>query len=234
MNDIRRTILWVIFGFSMVLLWDQWQIFNGQKPTFFPPATPAATAPAPVAAAGSNAAVPGAIPASAANSAVPPAAGAVGAAAVPGANGATAAEAPALRREQIVVSNDVLTLTFDTEGGTLVRSVFNKYVDMNDKSQGFVLLDQSSSRIYTAQSGLIGAASFPTHKTLMTALPGERTLKDGQDKLEIKFESPEVGGVKLIKTYTLKRGAYDVGVRHEVVNNSADDRLVLIADIRTC
>ena len=34
MNDIRRTILWVIFGFSMVLLWDQWQIHNGQKPTF--------------------------------------------------------------------------------------------------------------------------------------------------------------------------------------------------------
>ena len=43
MNDIRRTILWVIFGFSMVLLWDQWQVFNGQKPTFFPPATTAAT-----------------------------------------------------------------------------------------------------------------------------------------------------------------------------------------------
>ena len=29
MNDIRRTILWVVFGFSMVLLWDQWQIYNG-------------------------------------------------------------------------------------------------------------------------------------------------------------------------------------------------------------
>ena len=36
MNDIRRTILWVIFGFSMVLLWDQWQIYNGHKATFFP------------------------------------------------------------------------------------------------------------------------------------------------------------------------------------------------------
>ena len=35
MNDIRRTILWVIFGFSMVMLWDQWQIHNGNKPTFF-------------------------------------------------------------------------------------------------------------------------------------------------------------------------------------------------------
>ena len=38
MNDIRRTILWVIFGFSMVLLWDQWQVYNGRKPTFFPSA----------------------------------------------------------------------------------------------------------------------------------------------------------------------------------------------------
>ena len=35
MNDIRRTILWVIFGFSMVLLWDQWQVYNGNKATFF-------------------------------------------------------------------------------------------------------------------------------------------------------------------------------------------------------
>jgi len=36
MNDIRRTILWVVFGFSMVLLWDQWQVYNGHKATFFP------------------------------------------------------------------------------------------------------------------------------------------------------------------------------------------------------
>ena len=44
MNDIRRTILWVIFGFSLVLLWDQWQVFNGNKPTFLPSTKPAATA----------------------------------------------------------------------------------------------------------------------------------------------------------------------------------------------
>ena len=48
MNDIRRTILWVIFGFSMVMLWDQWQIYNGNKPTFgFGQPKPTATAPAP-------------------------------------------------------------------------------------------------------------------------------------------------------------------------------------------
>lgn len=37
MNDIRRTVLWVIFGFSMVLLWDKWQIHNGNLPTFSRP-----------------------------------------------------------------------------------------------------------------------------------------------------------------------------------------------------
>ena len=50
MTDIRRTILWVIFGFSMVLLWDQWQVYNGHPATFFPrPAVKTASAPAHVA-----------------------------------------------------------------------------------------------------------------------------------------------------------------------------------------
>lgn len=45
MNDIRRSILWVVFGLCMVLIWDKWQIHNGKQPTFFPSATPpAATA----------------------------------------------------------------------------------------------------------------------------------------------------------------------------------------------
>ena len=47
MNDIRRTILWVIFGFSMVLLWDKWQLHNGNKATFFPSSNPAVTETAP-------------------------------------------------------------------------------------------------------------------------------------------------------------------------------------------
>ena len=218
MNDIRRTILWVIFGFSMVLLWDQWQVFNGQKPTFFPPATTSTQAPA-VTVAPANG-----VPAGVA--AVPGTTAPV-AAAVPGTAPASVsvdAQPAAIKKERIVISNDVLTLSFDTEGGTLVRSVFSKYADMTDKASGFVLLDESNSRVYVAQSGLIGAtgaAALPTHKTLMTALPGERTLKGGQTQLELKFESPDVGGVKLVKTYTLLRGAYDLRVRHEIINTGS-------------
>ena len=219
MNDIRRTILWVIFGFSMVLLWDQWQVFNGQKPTFFPPATTAAKPPAVATTPASS------VPAGVA--AVPGTTAPV-AAAVPSAIPATpSADAPAaaVKKERIVISNDVLTLSFDTEGGALVGSVFTKYADMNDKSKGFVLLDESNSRVYVAQTGLIGtsgAPSLPTHKTLMTALPGERKLQPGQNQVEIKFESPAVGGVKLVKTYTLKRGAYDLSVRHDIVNTGSE------------
>ena len=217
MNDIRRTILWVIFGFSMVLLWDQWQVFNGQKPTFFPSSSQTAKTPAPSAAAsGSSVAtvpVPSSIggPSSAAN-VVPT--GAPSAAPVGGAGA----------RERITVSTDVLKLAFDSEGGTLTRSEFTRYTNDSNKTAGFVLLEESSNRVYVAQSGLISGvpgAALPTHKTPMTALPGERELRDGQNTLQVRFESAEVGGVKLVKTYTLTRGAYDIAVRHEVINSGA-------------
>ena len=218
MNDIRRTILWVIFGFSMVLLWDQWQLFNGNKATFFPSPTPAASSTATAAKPASTASVPAGPVGSAA---VPAPAATPGAAVVPG---AVPASTPSVGKQRLVVTTDLLTLTFDTEGGTLVGSAFPRLKDVDGKTDGFVLLDESAARVYVAQSGLIagaGGGSFPTHKTPMTAVPGERQLKDGQDSLEVKFESAEVGGVKLVKTYTLKRGAYDIAVRHDVVNTGA-------------
>jgi YidC/Oxa1 family membrane protein insertase len=75
-------------------------------------------------------------------------------------------------------------------------------VDMADPQKSTVLLDESKDRFYVAQTGLIGGA-FPTHKTPMT-VTGERVLKDGVNELVIKFESADLGGVKLVKTYTLQ------------------------------
>lgn len=207
MNDIRRTILWVIFGFSMVLLWDKWQVHNGHKATFFPSPEPVATAPA----ATGGASAPGSVPA-------PSAAPAAGAQQVPG--GAVPAPAAATNapRERVTVTTDVLRVTFDSEGGTVTHGDLLGYPDMADKSRPFTLLDDSAQRVYVAQTGLIGGANYPTHKTPMTVVPGNRTLQDGQNDISIRFESPDLGGVKLVKTWTLKRGAYDIAVKHEVVN----------------
>ncbi len=215
MNDIRRTILWVIFGFSMVLLWDQWQVYNGHKATFFP--TPGQT----TAASTTNSPQVAGVPVAGASSTTTvPAGTAPSTAQVPGISAPATAVAP---RERIVVSTDVLKLTFDTEGGSLVQTEFVKHIDMANKAKNFVLLDESKERTYVAQSGLIAGATggaFPTHKVVMTAAAGERVLKDGNDELVVKFESPEVSGVKLVKTYTLRRGNYAMVVKHEVVNNS--------------
>jgi YidC/Oxa1 family membrane protein insertase len=214
MNDIRRTILWVIFGFSMVLLWDQWQVYNGHKATFFPGQTKAtATANPPLA----TSSVPTGAPATNTAAGNTPTTGATTAI-------SSNTNAPAAPHERVVVSTDVLKLTFDTEGGSLVQTEFLKHVDMADKTKNFVLLNDNKERIYLAQTGLIAGAAggaFPTHKTVMTLTPGDRTLKDDSKELVIRFESPKLGGVKLVKTFTLTRGAYAVAVKHEVINAGA-------------
>jgi YidC/Oxa1 family membrane protein insertase len=207
MNDIRRSILWVIFGLSMVFLWDHWQVYNGHKATFFG----ATSEPVKVGAAPAASSVPSATPAALPGAAMTNVPGAVVA-------------APTVPKELVVVNTDVLKLTFDTEGGSIVGAEFVKYVDKADKTKNFVLLDESKDRFYVAQSGLIGvagSAAMPNHKTVMTLSPSEHTLKDGANELVLRFESPEVGGIKLIKTFTVKRGAYDVDVKHEIVNNGS-------------
>jgi YidC/Oxa1 family membrane protein insertase len=222
MNDIRRTVLWVIFAFSMILLWDKWQLHNGNPTTFLPsPAKPVASAPA-------N----GGVPSSASSSAVPAGSAAIPSA-VPGASVvAPAAVVPAVAApanqpagQRIVVRTDVLELTFSTEGGSLVRAELLKLQDTQDRSKPFVLLDETGKYVYVAQTGLIGAAagsSFPTHKTPMT-VTGAHDLKQGENELVITFTSADVGGAALTKTYTIRRGAYDMAVRHAVTNTGTTD-----------
>ncbi len=201
MNDIRRTILWVIFGFSMVLLWDQWQIHNGHKATFFPKVEPAATATAAAGPAASSSAVP------------------VASAAPAGPGQVPVANAPVAARELIEVETDLYKLRFDTEGGSLVHAELRQHLDLVDAKKNFVLFDESKERVYVAQTGLIGG-QLPTHKSPMR-FAGERQLKDGQNALSLRFESDDINGVKLVKTWTLQRGSYAIAVKHEVINKGA-------------
>ncbi|MEY4975166.1 MAG: Membrane protein insertase YidC [Pseudomonadota bacterium] len=202
MNDIRRTILWVIFGFSMVLLWDAWQVHNGRQATFFPRPDVSAKAAAPAAS----------------GSAVPPAA------ATPGTTAAgtqvPAQAAPAAPREFIEVQTDVLRLRIDTLGATLVEATFPKHADIVDPAKPFTLLTQSAQHTYVAQTGLVGG-NLPNHLSPMRLVSGERRLADGQNTLTLRFEGASDSGVKLVKTYTLNRGSYAIEVAHEVSNSGS-------------
>ena len=203
MNDIRRTILWVIFCFSLVLLWDQWQIYNGKTATFFPQQK---TEAAVTTTANGPADVPPAVASSAGGSSTD---------LLP-----NLPETAPVVREKVTITTDVLRLTFDTQGASLVHSELLKYAQEQNIEQPFVLFDDSTKHIYVAQTGLVDG-DFPNHKTVMTLVSGDRQLQDGQDELTVRFESPEQNGVKLIKTFTLKRGSYAIAIKHEVVNTGS-------------
>ncbi|HIV72328.1 MAG TPA: membrane protein insertase YidC [Candidatus Aquabacterium excrementipullorum] len=217
MNDMRRTILWSVFAFSLLMLWDGWLRHTGQ-PSMFSPAPAASVAEAASGATGQTpgatdaGSVPpaGATAANAANAAVPVAAAASGA----------APATTAAPREQLVLTTDVLRATVDTQGGNIVKLELLKYTDQDHPEQKVLVLDPAHA--YAAQSGLVSTAGtdLPNHISPMAAVTSERTLADGQDALVLKLESAPVNGVKRVLSYSFPRGGYVVGVKQEVVNTS--------------
>ena len=223
MNDIRRSLLWAVFAFSLVMLWDAWQVHNGRAATFFPK-TPPKTAPAVT---GKDTSL-GAPNAAASGVGVPAASGA----ATPAATGtaqSTPAQAPAPSAQTWEVSTDVFKLTFASEGGNIIRAELLQHRELDakkdklDPNKNVILLDRSAGRAYEAQAGVLGLngqPALPSHLAPMTFV-GDKALKDGQNELSLRFESAEMGGVKYVKTYTLKRGDYAIGVKHDIVNTSS-------------
>jgi YidC/Oxa1 family membrane protein insertase len=212
MTDIRRTLLWMVFTMSLVFLWDAWNKHTGQ-PSWFSPTPPRAAASAPPLAA------PGAAPTATAQTGIP------AAAAVPGAAAATTTpSAAAATGEETVVTTDLVKATFDSVGASLVRLELLQQADAEDRQRKVVLFDRSAERVYKAQSGLITAqpgVTLPNHWSAMKRVEGPTALAAGSNEVTVRFESLGDGGVKLAKTYTFKRGSYQIGVKHELINNGA-------------
>jgi len=215
MTDIRRTLLWVVFTMSLVLIWDAWNKHTGQASIFGGSAPPAVTA-----------GVDPATPSSAAAGVPAPAAVPTPAGATPGAAATLPTPTQAVPSgERVTVTTDVVKATFSSQGGTLIQLELLDYRDHADPSRNVLLLDQSARRLYVAQTGLISSqsgVSLPNHLTPMTLVPGERTLAPGAQELTVRFEAAGPDGVTLAKTYTFRRGEYTVGVRHELGNSGAD------------
>jgi YidC/Oxa1 family membrane protein insertase len=219
MTDIRRTLLWMVFTMSLVFLWDAWNKHTGQ-PSWFSPTPPRAAASAP------SLAAPGAAPTATSQTGIP------AAVAVPGAPAATttpaAPAAVAATGEETVVTTDLVKATFDSVGASLVRLELLQQADAEDRQRKVVLFDRSAERVYKAQSGLITAqpgATLPNHWSAMKRVDvaggGPATLAAGSNEIAVRFESLGGGGVKLAKTYTFKRGSYQIGVKHELINNGS-------------
>ena len=197
----KRTILWIVFAVSLVVLWNNWMVSNG-KQSMFSPAPPAKVAQAPAANGTTG------VPAAPAQPGTVPNA----------APGQPAAPAP-VRAERITITTDVVKADIDTMGGVIRRLELLQYPDHFDKTKNQVLFDVSGNNVYLGQTGLIGntpAGVLPNHNTPFVARPGVRTI-DGNNQVQLVLEA-EQGGVKLTKTFTFKRGDYVIDVRHDVTN----------------
>jgi YidC/Oxa1 family membrane protein insertase len=195
--DIKRTVLWVIFFMSAVMLFDNWQRDHGRPSMFFPSATPTRTAG--TAAPGTT--TPGTQPADLPQTST----------AAPGSS------TPAAQQAQLVsFSTDVYRGQIDTRGGTLSKLTLVKPGEGKQPDQVITLFDHTADHTYLARTGLLGG-DFPNHTDVFTPVAGQATDMTG-NTLKLAFESPEKGGLKVIKTYTFTRGSYVINVDTKIEN----------------
>jgi YidC/Oxa1 family membrane protein insertase len=192
--DTQRLILFFVFSFSLLLLWEAWQ-----KETRPPPAPAASTAP------GASVPIPsGKAPAPA------PAPRAEGG--VPGGPAASQSQPS----ERLRVRTDTVAVEIDTQGGDIVYLELLQHKDTLDKNKTFVLLGPEHR--YAAQSGLIGD-NLPNHKTRFTAQAKDYQLAPGQEKVEVRLEAPAADGVRVTKILTFHRSSYLIDIAHEIRNS---------------
>ncbi len=200
--DIQRTILWIVFSLSLLLLWDNWMRHNGNPSMFFP-GTSEQAAPASTAGARQDGAR-GDVPQ--ASTTLP----------TPGAVPQTA-EAPKAG-ETVTITTDLYKADISLQGGEIRRLELLQHRDSHDPNRNVVLLDEQGNRTYVVQTGLIGG-DFPNHRSQFSARPGPRNL-EGND-LQLVLESSQ-NGVTLVKTYTFHKDSYTIDVEQQVVNHTGE------------
>jgi YidC/Oxa1 family membrane protein insertase len=190
--DTQRLVLLLIFGFSVLMLWEAWEKEHRPKPPAVASSTQAVPAPAkpPVAAS----------PAAPSRSSVP------------------AGDSAAQKGELVHVQTDVVLADIDTLGATLKRVELLKHKDAKDASKNLVLLGPEHQ--YEAQSGLTGEGG-PNHRTLWRVAPGDYALKPGQDTVEVRLSAGGRDGISAEKVYTFHRDSYVIGVTLSVRNEGS-------------
>lgn len=209
-RELQRAFLWMIFLLALFMLWDAWQVRNG-NPSFF--GTPEAVQEQVVENTNTTAAA--------------------GDVKVPADSKAVASEVNVTITKPVVVTTDLFKITFDANGASVARAELLKERQTPDwKTRGLpglilgeeeqqdagnvVLFDTSAQHVYKAETGLVGG-NFPNHRTAFRLITDTLDMKEGQDTLNVSFAASQ-GNVELIKTYVFHRGHYGIDVKHEVRN----------------
>jgi YidC/Oxa1 family membrane protein insertase len=197
--DTRRLILFLVFSFSLLLLWEAWQ--KDQSSAAQKSAVVAAQ--------------------SAGQAAIPTPSAAPSAISKPQAS-PVLEPAPVTRPLQnIKVKTDLVLAEISPVGGDIVYLELLKHRDTVDDKKNFVLFGPQHR--YAAQSGLIGEG-FPNHKSTYAASAESFQLQDGKDAVVVRLEASGTGsatGVNVAKIITFRRDSYLIEIAHEIMNGSA-------------
>lgn len=211
-RELQRAFLWMIFLLALFMLWDAWQVRNG-NPSFFGTPEPVKQ----------EQVVENEIPSGDTQTVAQAASQTV------------ASDVNVTIAQPVVVTTDLFKITFDAKGASVVRAELLKERQTPDwttrglpglilgsseeeqKDVGnVVLFDTSAQHVYKAETGLIGG-NFPNHRTPFRLVSNNLTLQDGQESLQVQFAATQ-GNVELVKTYVFHRGHYGIDVKHEVRN----------------
>ncbi|MEO8417213.1 MAG: membrane protein insertase YidC [Methylophilaceae bacterium] len=189
--DTKRLILFVIFSFSILMLWDAWQRQHAPQPR----AIEAQQA--------VDSSIPQVVTGKAAN----------GQAELPQESGFHLQAG-----QRIHVETDLFKADIASVGGDLRRLELTKHKANDSNNKDFVLMDDGAApMLYVAQTGLIGA-ELPTHKTPFTSAATSYKLADGSDKLEVRLTWNGDNGIQVDKIYTFHRGNYAINVTYQIHN----------------
>ncbi|MDP2811180.1 MAG: membrane protein insertase YidC [Rhodocyclaceae bacterium] len=208
--DNQRLILFLVFSFSLVMLWDAWQRQHLPQPQ----------ATSSTAATNAGAPTPTPLPATS-MAAVPTPNLPAGSVVLP-----TDVVAPA-GQPRAIVRTDLFVAEISALGGDITRLELTRHKATEDMARNFVIFEDKHA--YAAQSGLIGATSavpgavvLPSHKTVWRLPESGAELANGQDELRLRLEAPAAeGGVAVAKTYVFRRGSYLIDVEYEVANGGS-------------
>ena len=122
-----------------------------------------------------------------------------------------------LTNRLVKVETPALLVWIDLKGGDIVRVQLPTYpVTLEEPDTPFLLMDQSATRTYIAQSALIGSDGIDRsgERPLYSAPNASVLLNDGG---EVTLRTT-VDGAKVIKTFVFEADSHLIDVRYDVTN----------------
>lgn len=215
--DNFRLILFMVFAFLSLLLYQQWQMDYGQSSD--PTATTGST---------STTTTPGTVSSSSGQNntdkaELPIASHRTDSAELPGAAGMQHSLLSSGGRIQ--VETDVLRVEIDRQGGDLRVLDLVKYpLHAENPEEPVRFMNDRLPHVFVLQSGLLSQQATATHQTLFQSAQNRYTLETGEEQLEVvlRWDAPTDSKtlISIEKIYRFKRASYVVDVEYRIQNNS--------------